>query len=150
MSNLFKVRVRKDQSHILNSGSDNSSLRSKLQYCQVDSILDSRIYTSSYSILGHWLQKIVRLYNLLYLYLYLSIYLSIYLYIYWRRKWQPTPLQCSCLENPRDREAWWAALYGVAQSRTRLKWLSSIYIYIHTHIYFIYIYTYIHIHTQLV
>ena len=36
------------------------------------------------------------------------------------------PLQCSCLENPRDRGAWWAAVYGVAQSRTRLKWLSSI------------------------
>ena len=36
------------------------------------------------------------------------------------------PLQCSYLENPRDRGAWWAALYGVAQSRTRLKWLSSI------------------------
>ena len=31
------------------------------------------------------------------------------------------PLQCSCLENPRDREAWWAAVYGVAQSRTQLK-----------------------------
>ena len=30
------------------------------------------------------------------------------------------PLQCSCLENPRDRGAWWAAIYGVAQSRTRL------------------------------
>ena len=35
------------------------------------------------------------------------------------------PLQCSCLENPRDRGAWWAAVYGVAQSGTRLKWLSS-------------------------
>ena len=35
------------------------------------------------------------------------------------------PLQCSCLENPRDREAWWAAVYGVAQSRTRLKRLGS-------------------------
>ena len=35
------------------------------------------------------------------------------------------PLQCSCLENPRDAGAWWAAVYGVAQSRTRLKWLSS-------------------------
>ena len=35
------------------------------------------------------------------------------------------PLQCSCLENPRDRGAWWVAVYGVAQSRTRLKWLSS-------------------------
>ena len=35
------------------------------------------------------------------------------------------PLQCSCLENPRDRGAWWAAVFGVAQSRTRLKRLSS-------------------------
>ena len=35
------------------------------------------------------------------------------------------PLHCSCLENPRDGGAWWAAGYGVAQSRTRLKWLSS-------------------------
>ena len=35
------------------------------------------------------------------------------------------PLQCSCLENPRDGGAWWAAIYGVAQSRTRLKQLSS-------------------------
>ena len=34
-------------------------------------------------------------------------------------------LQCSCLENPRDGGAWWAAIYGVAQSRTRLKQLSS-------------------------
>ena len=36
-----------------------------------------------------------------------------------------TPLQCSCLENPRDGRVWWAAICGVAQSRTRLKWLSS-------------------------
>ena len=35
------------------------------------------------------------------------------------------PLQCSCLENPRDGGAWWAAVYGVAQSRKRLKRLSS-------------------------
>ena len=34
------------------------------------------------------------------------------------------PLQYSCLENPRDVGAWWAAIYGVAQSQTRLKWLS--------------------------
>ena len=34
-------------------------------------------------------------------------------------------LQCSCLENPRDAEAWWAAVYGVTQSRTWLKWLSN-------------------------
>ena len=35
------------------------------------------------------------------------------------------PLQCSSLENRRDRGAWWAAVYGVAQSQTNLKWLSS-------------------------
>ena len=35
------------------------------------------------------------------------------------------PLQCSCLDNPREDGAWWAAVYGVAQSRTRLKRLSS-------------------------
>ena len=35
------------------------------------------------------------------------------------------PLQYSCLENPRDGGAWWAAVYGVTQSRTWLKWLSS-------------------------
>ena len=40
----------------------------------------------------------------------------------WRRTWHP--LQGSCLENPVDRGAWRAAVHGVAQSRTRLKWLS--------------------------
>ena len=35
------------------------------------------------------------------------------------------PLQYSCLENPTDGGAWWAAIYGVAQSQTWLKWLSS-------------------------
>ena len=35
------------------------------------------------------------------------------------------PLQRSCLENPRDGGAWWAAVYGIAQRRTQLKWLSS-------------------------
>ena len=49
------------------------------------------------------------------------------------------PLQCSCLENPRDRGAWWAAVYGVTQSRAWLKWLilyaciQNIHIHIHTH-----------------
>ena len=41
------------------------------------------------------------------------------------REGNGNPLHCSCLENPRDRGAWWAAVYGVAQSRTRLKRLSS-------------------------
>ena len=35
------------------------------------------------------------------------------------------PLQCSCLENPRDSRAWWAAVYGVTQSRTQLKPLAA-------------------------
>ena len=49
--------------------------------------------------------------------------LSLFTFMHWRRRWQP--LQCSCLENPRDRGAWWAAVYGVAQSWTWLKRLSS-------------------------
>ena len=39
--------------------------------------------------------------------------------------WNGNPLQCSCLESPRDDGAWWAAIYGITQSRTWLKWLSS-------------------------
>ena len=45
----------------------------------------------------------------------------------WRRSpggMHGNPLQCSCLENPMDREAWSAAFYRVAKSRTQLKWLS--------------------------
>ena len=42
---------------------------------------------------------------------------------YRRRKWQPTPVFLP--GEPQGREAWWVAVYGVAQSRTRLKWLSS-------------------------
>ena len=41
------------------------------------------------------------------------------------REGNGNPLQCSCLENPRDGGAWWAAIYGVTQGRTRLKWLGS-------------------------
>ena len=43
----------------------------------------------------------------------------------WIGEGNGNPLQCSCLENPRDGRAWWAAIYGVVHSRTRLKWLSS-------------------------
>ena len=51
--------------------------------------------------------------------------LSLFTFMHWRGKWQPIPvLQCSCLENPRDRGAWWTAVYGVEQSWTRLKRLS--------------------------
>ena len=41
------------------------------------------------------------------------------------------PLQCSCLENPRDGGAWWAAVYGVTQSQTWLKWLSILWSQLH-------------------
>ena len=49
--------------------------------------------------------------------------LSLFTFMHWRRK--GNLLQCSCMENPRDGGAWWAVVYGVTQSRTRLKWLSS-------------------------
>ena len=61
--------------------------------------------------------------------------LSLFTCMHWRRKWNP--LQCSCLENPRDRGAWWAAVYGVTQSQTRVKWLSSRYNKSYTWDYFI-------------
>ena len=50
--------------------------------------------------------------------------LSLFTFMHWGRKWHP--LQCSCLENPRDGGTWWAAVYEVAQSRTRLKRLSKL------------------------
>ena len=49
--------------------------------------------------------------------------LSLLTFMHWRRKWQPTPVFLP--GEPQGRGAWWAAVYGVAQSPTRLKWLSS-------------------------
>ena len=49
--------------------------------------------------------------------------LSLFAFMHWRRKWQPTPVFLP--GESQGRGAWWAAVYGVAQSRTRLKWLSS-------------------------
>ena len=49
--------------------------------------------------------------------------LSLFAFMHWRRKWQPTPVFLP--GESQGREAWWAAIYGVAQSRTRLKWRSS-------------------------
>jgi len=49
--------------------------------------------------------------------------LSLFIFMHWRRKCNQ--LQCSCLENLRDGGTWWAAVYGVAQSQTQLKRLSS-------------------------
>ena len=49
--------------------------------------------------------------------------LSLFTFMHWRRKWQPTPVFLP--GESQGRGAWWAAVYGVAQSRIRLKWLSS-------------------------
>ena len=49
--------------------------------------------------------------------------LSLFIFMHWRRKWQPTPVLLP--GESQGRGAWWAAVYGVAQSRTRLKRLSS-------------------------
>ena len=49
--------------------------------------------------------------------------LSLFTFMHWRKN--GNPLQYSCLENPRGRGAWWAAVYGVTQSWMWLKWLSS-------------------------
>ena len=49
--------------------------------------------------------------------------LSLFTFMHWRRKWQPTPVFLP--GESREGGAWWAAIYGVAQSRTRLKRLSS-------------------------
>src|SRR5574337_676313 len=49
--------------------------------------------------------------------------LSLFTFMHWRRKWQPTPVFLP--GESQGRGAWWAAIYGVAQSRTRLKRLSS-------------------------
>ena len=51
-----------------------------------------------------------------------STLLSLFTFMHWKRKWQPTPV---FLPGESHRGAWWAAVYGVAQSRTWLKWLSS-------------------------
>ena len=49
----------------------------------------------------------------------LATSLSLFTFMHWRRKWQPTPVFLP--GESRDGGAWWAAVYGVAQSRTRLK-----------------------------
>ena len=84
--------------------------------------------------------------------------LSLFTFMHWKRKWQPTPVFLP--GESQGRRSWWAAVYGVAQSRTRLKRLSSssssrscihalrkcstgIYVYTHT-----YTHTYIYIHTH--
>ena len=49
--------------------------------------------------------------------------LSLFTFMHWRRKWQPTPVFLP--GESQGQGAWWAAIYGVTQSQTRLKWLSS-------------------------
>ena len=52
-----------------------------------------------------------------------ATWLSLLTFMHWRRKWQPTPMFLP--GESQGWGSWWAALSGVAQSRTRLKWLSS-------------------------
>ena len=62
----------------------------------------------------------------LYTYVYIPMYAYTYVYIgVCIGEGNGNPLQCYCLENPRDGGAWWAAVSGVVQSQTRLIWLSS-------------------------
>ena len=62
----------------------------------------------------------------------------------WIEEGNGNPLQCSCLENLRDGGAWWAAVYGITQSRTQPKWLSSsstplcVYTHTYTHTHYIF------------
>ena len=58
------------------------------------------------------------------IYTYVCIYICVYIGVC-IGEGNGNPLQCSCLENPRDGGAWWAAISGVVQSQTRRKWLSS-------------------------
>ena len=51
--------------------------------------------------------------------------LLLFTFMHWRRTWQPTPVFLPGEHWARDGGAWWAAIYGVAQSQTWLKWLSS-------------------------
>ena len=58
--------------------------------------------------------------------------LSLFTFLHWRRKWQPTPVFLP--GESQGRGAWWAAVYGVAQSQTRLKWLSCSSIWLGRHL----------------
>ena len=49
--------------------------------------------------------------------------LSLFTFMHWRRKWQPTPVFLP--GESQGQRSWWASIYGVTQSQTRLKWLSS-------------------------
>ena len=54
----------------------------------------------------------------IYIYVYVCVCVyTLYIYIYIYRR-HGNPLQCSCLENPMDREAWWSTVHGVAKSQT--------------------------------
>ena len=59
------------------------------------------------------------------------------------------PLQCSCLENPMDRGAWWATVHGVIKSQTRLSAWTCVYIFKYIYIILILRYIYVYIYTHI-
>ena len=92
------------------------------------SIKEASILTQARWFFGTWVHHLIVLlaFWIKLLFLAPTICFSIYWFLVWEhREGNGTPLQHSCLENPMDGGAWWAAVYGVTQSRTRLKWLSS-------------------------
>ena len=114
-----KVRCRKNQP-LLEAPGENLCLASS-QLLELASIPWLRVPPSSLCLCGHMPPPLLRVKSL-------SASASFfYKTFYFVLGWEGNgnPLQYSCLENPRDRGAWWAAVYGVAQRRTRLRWLSG-------------------------
>ena len=97
--NVFLVYICQEKAMATHS----STLAWKIPWTEKPDRLES---TGSWRVVHHWATSH-----------------SLFTFMHWRRKWQLTPV--SCLENPRDGGAWWATIYGVAQSWTRLKQLSS-------------------------
>ena len=86
-----------------------------------------RVLNSAWITSG-WQEASCQIFISLCMYVYVLVYTCLCIYIVLIVKFgegNGNPLQCSCLENPRDGGAWWAAVHGVTQSRTRLKQLSS-------------------------
>ena len=92
----------------------------------------TRVWDSRKHVFSVLMQGTILIFSLCLMFLYMYIVVwhchfwgIFYWFICRKNGGNSNPLQCSCLENTRDGRAWWAAIYGVAQSWIRLKWLSS-------------------------